>query len=180
MRVVVINLAERRDRLQAFMARWAAVGVGVDVEVFTAVRGRTGQAGCMASHLDVLRAGGDTPLLVLEDDACFAPGFTLGWPTAPPGWQLLRLGGHYTGVVDPVTPGWLRVQHVLHTHAYVARHPAQLAAQLITCGRVADASVALAALRRGQYAQHPPTVGQAGGLRSDIGGGVRPAEEFWH
>lgn len=181
MNVAVINLARRADRLAAFQRRWHQAVGDVPVSIFTAVDLlEDPSVGCLASHVQLLgQAPPDEPLLVLEDDAVFAPNFSLDWPALPLNWQLLRLGGRLRGATQLVGDGWVQVAHVQHTHAYVARHPRQVA-QAMVDSRETNAINALAAIRIGHYAQRPQTVGQAPGP-SDIrpAGRFGPAE-FWH
>lgn len=180
MNIAVITLARRHDRLTAFQQRWHTAVGDIPVRPFFAVDlPQDPSLGCLASHVQLLgRADPDTPLLVFEDDAVFTDDFTLDWPDPPPDWQLLRLGGRYIGQAVPVTRGWVRLTHVVHTHAYVARRPQAVAAAMFTSGAT-NAVNALAGVREGHYAQSRQTVGQAAG-GSDIRPGTRGSDEFWH
>jgi hypothetical protein len=175
-RVVVINLERRTDRWDAFQRRWARVGGRMPV---TRVPGvdmpADPRAGCWQAHINALRSGGG-PVLVLEDDAVFAPSFSLDVAEPPPGWTMLRLGG----LVQrgwPITDRWTQVERAVHTHAYIAHDPAALADRVAASG-VRDAAIALTAGIFGQYRLRPGTVGQAAG-HSDISGLDRPADEYW-
>jgi hypothetical protein len=87
-RVFVINLPARTDRRREIAAEFARVGSSLrasNVMVFPAVRpteaagfDTIGARGCFLSHLAVLEeaaGAGLRRILVLEDDANFAPGF---------------------------------------------------------------------------------------------------------
>ena len=174
--VLVISLLRRADRREAFDRRWQAATGGAPYTVLAAAdRPDDPARGCYESHVQALRAC--TPAtLVLEDDAAFAPSFSLDLPDAPADWQLLRLGGLLrTG--GPPRGGWAPVVRIQHTHAYVARDPALLLRRVQAISR-ADIGVALSAGIGGHYRLTPGTVGQAAGL-SDIAGQVRPHDQFW-
>lgn len=194
--VTVINLARRPDRLAGFLSRWRYAAPSLAVTVHQAAD-RPGQidgqqwppghadceqrcwtrpadVACLASHLGVL----DTysgPLLVLEDDACFAEDFTLDLHP-PPDWDVLWLGGQHLAAPTPVDRTWVRPTYLVRTHAYLVRQPAALAAAA-RAGRIPRMDPYLSHLPGNQYALARHTVGQAAG-RSDIGAS-RAADEFW-
>lgn len=175
--VVVINLMERADRLTEFRQRWSTTGIAMDVEVFAAIPG--GTDGCMASHLAVLRAhaGHDGSVMVLEDDACFAPGFP--YRAQPPtDWQVLWLGAQHLQLPVWVSPGWVRAGVVARTHAYIARDPADLASRFEAVD-APELDPYIGQVDVPQYVAQPQTAGQAAGT-SDIDGTTRPADQYWH
>lgn len=185
-RVVVVSLARRADRLDGFAARWSAAAAGIGYQVLTA-DDRPGDpvAGCYASHVAALRSG-PGPVLVLEDDAVFAPAFTLDLPEPPARWRLLRLGGKVRASGPGRAGAWTPVVRIEHTHAYVAADPGRLAAHLSTrlsthrlAGRPAGSvAAALSFAGPGQYRLTAGTVGQAAG-RSDITGVHSATDQFW-
>jgi glycosyl transferase, family 25 len=96
-RKFVINLATRPDR-RAEMERQLA-SVGWDAEFIEAVRPQEkgdfpsiGARGCFLSHLETLRRGRGSNILLMEDDLNFAPNFATLWPRAiselPNDWSI--------------------------------------------------------------------------------------------
>ncbi len=173
--VAVITLARRPERLAAFDARWRSAGHGLGYTVHLGVDTGTA-AGCLASHLQVLSSY-TTPVLVLEDDACFAPEFD-PYVEPPHDWHIAWLGGQHRLPPIAVNDRWTRPRYLVRTHAYIARHPAVIAAWLYAANppRI---DPFLAALPVQQYALKQFTVGQTAGV-SDIDGRVRESDEFWN
>ncbi len=173
--VAVINLDRRPDRYAALTERWAAAGQTRPLRRFPAVDTGTDD-GCLASHRQLL-ATADGPVLVLEDDSCFAPQFTLD--LAPPaGWDVLWLGGQHHREPRPVDTVWARPRYMVRTHAYIARRPRRLAA-LMQSRAIPRMDPHLAALPLNQYVLRIHTVGQAAGI-SDIDGHTRTADQYWN
>lgn len=178
-RAVVINLARRPDRLQAFTPRWSALGLDIPLDVYTGVD-TGGDEGCLRSHCAVLTAGYAQPLLVLEDDALFAAEFTADL-NPPKDWDLLWLGAFHRFPPQPVTGVWHRPVSTLATHAYIVRDPAQLAAAMKDATAMRNphgrgSAISLSPLT--QYVHVPHLVGQAAGF-SDIAGRLYPQDRFW-
>lgn len=189
---VVINLARREDRRAAFENRWAATGLGdrVRLRILPATDDRaqrcldphwmpfpSGARGCWDSHIRALDQAGSAPLLVLEDDCVFSDDFAavLTALTPPPDWEILHLGGQH--VISPVlvAPGIVRPCRLYRSHAYLARFPRAVAAQLRTHRTHVDVALGRAQLVR--YAVTPWIAGQDGSL-SDITR-TPGATEFW-
>jgi hypothetical protein len=179
-RVLAINLDRRADRWQALLARWVQATGGVPITRIPGVdTPASPAAGCWQAHLHALdAAAGSGPVLVLEDDAVFTPDFSIELPEPPAGWALLRLGGHLrAGVAVPGSP-WTLVRRITHTHAYVARDPALIAARIAADAR-RDVGLALQSGFPGHWRLSPATVGQAAG-RSDVTPGrVTETDEMW-
>lgn len=169
---VVISLARRADRLAAFRDRWEQVGLGVPLLVLTATDQAThpppdagwnryppGAWGCWDSHIRALRLTCG-PVLVLEDDAVFAPrfGVVLTQLTLPATWDVVHLGGQHVVTPTPVVPGLVRPRCVLRTHAYLAHHPRALATQL--AAKPTHVDYAFGSLGLTRYATDPWIAGQ--------------------
>jgi hypothetical protein len=179
-RHAVINLADRPDRLTAFGIRWALAAGNLPITVFPAVDGRPERDpayGCLRSHLFVLEAG-PGPVLVLEDDAVFAPQFHLPL-SAPVDWDVLWLGCRHRQAPAAVSDDWARITDVVCTHGYLARDPQRLAGMLRAL-RVRRIDPHIGALPLNQYCPRRHTIGQAAG-ESDINPVTnnRPAAVFW-
>ncbi len=176
LRVVVLNLRRRPDRLTAFDQRWQAAQTGLRYRVHEAVDLADGTAACLASHQQIL----DTyrgPLLILEDDACFAPDFTLT-VTPPPDWQIAWLAGQHRTHPTPVCAGWVRPRFLVRTHGYIVRNPLLVGAFLREA-KPTRLDPVIAALPLPQYALERFTIGQTAG-RSDIDGRIRHHDEYWN
>lgn len=173
--VVVINLTRRPQRWADFQTRWeASAEAHRSPHRFEAVdRPARGHLGCLESHLAVLTSF-PGPLLVLEDDAVFAPSFTLDL-SPPQDWAVAWLGGQHRAAPHPAEPGWVRPVKLVRSHAYLVLDPGAFARQVAQVPRV-DPFFAWAPVP--QYAQHPFSVGQAAGL-SDTGCPPRSAAQFW-
>ncbi|NBZ89673.1 glycosyltransferase family 25 protein [Stagnihabitans tardus] len=141
--VYVINLPHRSDRRAEIEAQLRKAGSGLDaanVTLFPALRPQEagpfpsiGARGCFLSHLGVLRAAhaaGHGQILVLEDDADFAPPFleTAAAARLMAGdWDMVWLGhkiieplGHPAAECFALAPG-----HTLQTsHAILCRRAA--------------------------------------------------------
>lgn len=174
--VAVISLPARQDRRDRLAERWPYPSLPLTFR--DAVDDPTDPTGaCLASHLQVLAAGGG-PLLVLEDDAVFADGFTLDLDP-PADWRLLWLGRQPLGPLLPVNAVWAQATRIARTHAYVARDPGMLAGMLAGARRPRSIDPALSELRVPQYVLRVATVGQGAGL-SNITGTARKQDQFWN
>lgn len=139
-RVVVISLARRPDRLEAFLDRFSKAWPGQMVEIEPAVDGELevipawwkqspGAWGCYRSHEKILadaELAGLGSVLIFEDDATFCDGFVdrLGelLDAVPDDWAQLYLGGqHLRGPRSCGRRGVVRGVNVNRTHAYAIR-----------------------------------------------------------
>jgi len=137
-RVVVINLARRRERFARFTRRFQAWPFkppqrfeaidGLQVQIPDYWKNGPGAWGCMLSHqavVDSAIADGVSSLLVLEDDAYPVPDFT---PLAadflakvPKDWDCLMFGTEHLFPPIVVGPGVVRCVGSIRTHAYAVR-----------------------------------------------------------
>lgn len=171
----VITMTTTPDRLSAFMAGWAAAGAPLPLNVHCSEPGLNGLRGCFEAHQAVLEAAGDDTVLVLEDDAVFAPEFTLevDWPDDA---DLFYLGGEQQRGASK--PGAARVRR---THGYVAWNPGGLAATLAQRRwqrQPIDGALTQLPLRR--YVASPFTIGQRGGTPSSLRGTVYAEDQYWN
>lgn len=134
-RIVVVNLRRRADRRELF----AAESPPADYQWFDAIDGsrvpnpahwKSGEGawGCMQSHRQILERAildGVESLLVLEDDAKFAPEFDRRFAAfmeaVPKSWDGLMLGGQHMAGPLPVAEGVVRSVNVQRTHAYAVK-----------------------------------------------------------
>ncbi len=188
-RAVVISRADRPARLEAFARRWRATFLGhMDIAVFPAIITEGGTRGCLESHTTVLEAAAkDDPeanLLVLEDDACFTDAFPFpSYP--PPEWDVLWLGGEHIAAPVPsraqgglLRTGWVKPVELMRTHAYLVRHPGEVA-DLLRRTRPPRIDPYLARLPLNQFVVEPQTAGQVAGA-SDTGGAPLEHDSYWH
>lgn len=188
---VVINLQRRHDRLTAFLGRWRAARTGIPLRVLVATDGREqaptdpAWAGldpnvwaCWDSHVRALRMA-DGPALILEDDAVLTPGVAqvIDNLTAPPGWEILYLGGQHMVPPEPLVPGLVTCKRTLRSHAYLVRYPQVLAAGLRTHHTHVD--FALARLPFAKFAIDPWVIGQDDSP-GDVTRTAPDGVEFWH
>lgn len=154
-RCLVINLDRRPDRMAAFLARLPVDWPFVQPERWRASEDNDngkppdywkqcpGSWGCLQSHLRIYRwmcAEGLESVLVLEDDAIFAPGFSSEsvrfLEHCPSDWDQIYFGGQHfrqdRGVPQAINGLVLRCFNVNRTHAYAIRRCfAQVAADYI-------------------------------------------------
>lgn len=125
-RIVLINLARRKDRLERFTAR--AASVGLQFERFEAIDATTERMtppqACAASHREVVtqaKADGVGRLLIFEDDAIFVEKFEAACEVVlsmvPSDWQMLYLGSWPHSVI-PVNKLVARTEGTICTHAF--------------------------------------------------------------
>ena len=178
-RVYVISLPQRQDRRDRLTAAWPYPHLLPEFRP-AYWDPQNPSRGCLRSHLAAL-SGSTGPALILEDDAVFAPDFTLDLP-APDDWQVLWFGRQIqAGEHARPTPDghWLaRPWRISRTHAYVARDPRRLHA-ILAAAAIKSIDPLLSEVRVPQYLLRTATVGQAAGS-SDITGAVRDADEFFN
>jgi hypothetical protein len=198
-RVVVINLKRRPERLAGFFREIAACDWPFrEPEPFVAVDGQAvpvpfgwtegaGAWGCMQSHRQVLERAimdGVQSLLVLEDDACFRPGFSRDVATflanVPADWDGLMLGGqHVDSVPRAVAAGIVLCVNCHRTHAYAVRGRYLRDLYQVWCSSSGHCDHVMGpfAVKYGVYAPDPFLVGQERN-KSDINGALNP-RKFW-
>lgn len=132
--VLVVSLASRADRLDAFLARIPGDWPLPVPALFAAVDGRQEQRpswwrgppgawGCYRSHAEIiaccLEAGVDR-VLILEDDCTFVPDFAakLAAIDVPADCQQLYLGGQHLSPPAAGPDGLVVARNVNRTHAY--------------------------------------------------------------
>jgi GR25 family glycosyltransferase involved in LPS biosynthesis len=122
-RIYVVNLPERKDRLQDTKVVLSRINLSLDsqdFEVFPAIKPQdsagfpsVGVRGCFLSHLTILKKAleeGLPNLLILEDDIEFAYSFPKLWPSiaaqfrSQP-WDLAYLG-YYSSVQKSIYTSW--------------------------------------------------------------------------
>lgn len=174
MKIVVLTLPDRPERLDAYLRRNGCLGT-----VHYGMRGQTAWDGCLAGHHAIWQqATEDT--LVLEDDVLLVDDWQQRIPTPPADWDLLYLGGQHVRRPMPVAPGLVRCVATFRTHAYLLRHTSVPRLLQHTSGADHLDAQLVQAQRRRQfkaYAVTPWLAGQAAGL-SAISGRVEP-ERWW-
>lgn len=126
MKIVVVNLARRTDRLAEMTAQ--SKELDFKFERFEAVEGfgnpymRNGQWGCYQSHKAILER--HETLMVLEDDCVLMPDYKIQLQKCiyelPHDWDMLYLGG-WKVHTEPYSDNLLKAERVLTTHAYIVR-----------------------------------------------------------
>jgi GR25 family glycosyltransferase involved in LPS biosynthesis len=135
---VCINLDRRPDRWERVSGAFARHGIEGVVR-FPAVDGRrvvpppgsllrSGEYGCLRSHLAVVRQFRHCPrLLIFEDDCLFVADFRERFAEyaaqLPEDWHLLYFGDQREGRPDPVSVSrnLVRARSVWRTHAYALK-----------------------------------------------------------
>lgn len=155
--------------------RWARTGLP-PAQVYEAEDVGDPVRGCFTSHLNVLAAH-TGPVAIFEDDALFAPTFTLD-VQPPEDADVLWLGGQHLVRPDHVSDGWVRPRRMARTHAYIANDPQKLLEHLpLWPRRHYDAALTHAGVP--QLALSPFTVGQSAGV-SSISGINYLNHRFWN
>jgi hypothetical protein len=209
-RIVVVNLKRRPDRLVGFKAalrgcdwpfRRPMVFDAVDGSIVPSPHGWQsggGAWGCMRSHQRILEEAlmdGVNNLLIMEDDACFAPEFRQKVEEflreVPDDWDQLMLGGQHINVNGKpklVKPGVYRCTDCERTHCYAVRgrfllrlyqrwvHGGDFDGE-VHCDWIMGRDPELQC-RHNVYAPERFLVGQERG-RSDIDGSLQP-RKFWN
>lgn len=126
MKIVVINLEKRIDRLAEMKAQ--AKELDFTFERFEAIAGkgnphlRNGQWGCYQSHKAILERC--ETLMVMEDDCILMPDYKEKlvecMSELPEDWDILYLGG-WKVHTEPYSDNLLRAERVLTTHGYIVR-----------------------------------------------------------
>lgn len=209
-RVVLINLKRRPDRLARITEhlheckwpfKWPKVFPAIDGSIVASPEGWQsggGAWGCMRSHQQIFeRAMMDKvkSLLILEDDACFAPDFTDKvmefLNIVPEDWDQLMLGGQHinqNGTPVLIKPGVYRCTDCERTHCYAIR--GDFLTKLyqrwvrggdyngeVHCDWIMGRDPSMQASHH-VYAPERFLVGQDRG-KSDINGGIH-ARKFWN
>jgi predicted O-methyltransferase YrrM len=191
-----INLATRPDRRERATASFRRAGILPGVEFFSAIVGTTlshprvisdGQAGCCASHLQVMRqaaARGQRHVLIFEDDADlvadFGTRFEATLARCPTSYDLCYLGalchrgwGNYLHPFDDLLS---RAGYVFGTHAYLVnleRLPS-IEAALQDHREVIDQWYARELQARGNCYVGTPYLAYQGPSFSDVSGSYNP------
>ena len=126
MKVYVINLASRPDRLDEFQAM-AATSISFEVKRFNAVALMDGHQGCTMSHLTLLRKHinaypNEFPFAVFEDDCKMLQPWTeveKSMAQLPEGWDILYLGATLNKPLDRFSPNLFRLTDAWATHAMI-------------------------------------------------------------
>lgn len=185
---VVLTLSTTPERLAAFLDRWYEADPPVPLDVHSSDPWPDRRAGNWQAHVDVLAAA-QGPTLVLEDDAVFAPGFTLDVEIpARPRWDVFFLGGdHFLAPWTTDVPGVVRGTKIRQNHCYAVRDPArwaQLLGPALVDGRrvnpdgYIDGRFGQLARDSVHYAVMPFTVGQDGGQSTIDPERCRPGVEY--
>ena len=140
-RTVCINLDRRPDRWRKMEDRFSRLGMrnvqrvsavdGKQIQVPGAWAGMEGAYGCLRSHLSVIEAAardGIDRLLILEDDAEFAPDFITRLGNAfeelPDDWSILYLCGSHRRPPVPLSDSLAQASYTLSTLAYAVSRTA--------------------------------------------------------
>lgn len=128
-RKFVINLESRPDRRSGMQRQLDRVGW--DAEFIKAVRPdepgefpSVGARGCFLSHLEVLKRGAGSNIILMEDDLNFVPRFALMWPRVvdrlPLDWSIFYPAHDGGGLLDP-SIGVMRTHMIVFHGSVVAR-----------------------------------------------------------
>lgn len=187
---VVLTMSSTRERLAGFLERWHDVGHPLELEIHISDPWPDSRAGNWQAHVDAL-TGAPGPVLVLEDDAVFAPGFTLELEIpSRPLWDVFFLGGdHFLAPWGTDVAGVVRGTRIRQNHCYAVREPhrwAELVGPALVDGERAredgyvDGRFGDLARDSVHYAVMPFTVGQDVGQSNIDPERYRPEVEFWN
>lgn len=176
---IVITTSDRssKQRVAAFHERWDAIDASKELPL-TVFMGKVMSSpviGCFTSHRDALLTA-TSPVLMLEEDALFAPEFTLD-VAYPDDAALFYFGGEHMMPPQPYSEGIVLCRKIRRNHGYVVRDPQRIARGLGTPKGHIDKALTDMHLRT--YATSPFTVGQAAGP-SLINIKPRSVDEFWN
>ncbi len=114
----VINLDSRKDRLDDFNAQ----KFPFTVQRFPACSGKTGEAGCKASHLSILKKEHSYPFIVFEDDAYMIKDWAIvekAFSQLPEDWDMLFLGAHILQPLERYSKNLFRLKGAWCAHAII-------------------------------------------------------------
>ena len=174
--VITTPNALGEKRLAAFQERWEAIGSPLPLSVHMGVlQPMPPLLACSVSHQQAL-ASAEGPVLIFEDDALFAPDFTLDLDY-PEDAEMVRLGGQHMDFPKPAQAPFVLATDVRLFHAYIIYDPQAVAARFPK--PTMDWEIEFNALGLVTYAVAPFTVGQAAGY-SGITLLKRREDSYWN
>lgn len=114
----VINLDKRKDRLEEFQKQLFPF----KVEKFTALIRKTGEMGCKASHLTVLKKEHKFPFIVFEDDCQMIQHWNIVYNALlqlPTDWDMLYLGANLQEPLERYSENLYRLHGAWCAHAII-------------------------------------------------------------
>lgn len=176
---IVITTPHRtsKARIGGFHERWEATQASKELPL-TVFMGKVLSSpvnGCFRSHRDALLTANE-PVLMLEEDATFAPEFTLD-VDYPDDASLFYFGGEHLLPTEPYSDGIVLCRKIRRNHGYVVYDPQQVARGLGEPRGHIDKALTEMHLRT--YAVSPFTIGQAAGP-SLINIKPRAVDAFWN
>lgn len=175
--IVVTTLLTQHIRCNLFLERWNALPQSKELplSVHVGVIKSNPVLGCFTSHRGAMLSVTE-PTLFFEEDAIFAPEFTLDLDY-PEDSDLFYFGGEHMVEPVPYADGIVLCKQIRRNHGYVVTDPQAVAKAV---GEPRDhIDRALTALNLKTYAVSPFTVGQSAGP-SLINIIPRATDMFWN
>ena len=124
MKILCINLPERKDRLKHFKFEFDKIGFCSEFIHIEAIKHSIGYVGCTLTYLSIFNQfKNEELLLIFEDDVLFMNNFNENFIKAysqlPNNWDILYLGGNPQQPQERYSDNLFKAKNVFTTHAII-------------------------------------------------------------